>query len=62
MKSSQLVRIFQRDGWIIVSQKGSHLRMEHPVKQEVLFVPFHGSYEMGKGLARKLLKKTGLIS
>ncbi|HEX5111981.1 MAG TPA: type II toxin-antitoxin system HicA family toxin [Saprospiraceae bacterium] len=62
MKSSQLVRIFQRDGWIIVSQKGSHLKMVHPVKQGELRVPFHGSQEVGKGLVQKLLKQAGLLS
>ena len=60
MKSSELLRILQRDGWFIVKQTGSHLTMVHPTKAGSLIVPFHGSHEVGKGLENKLLKKAGL--
>ena len=60
MKCSELIRILQRDGWYTVSQKGSHRRMLHPIKKGELFVPFHGSQEVGKGLEKKLLKDAGI--
>ncbi|MBK9105558.1 MAG: type II toxin-antitoxin system HicA family toxin [Saprospiraceae bacterium] len=60
MKSSQLLRILQRDGWFIISQVGSHLKMIHPTKDGFLMVPFHRSQEVGKGLEKKLLKKAGI--
>ena len=61
MKSSQLLRILQRDGWFTISQVGSHLKMIHPTKHGFIMVPFHGSHEVGKGLEKKLLKKAGII-
>lgn len=61
MKSSQLIRLLQMDGWFKVSQEGSHWRMIHPIKTGELIVPFHGSQEVGKGLEKKLLKKAGLL-
>lgn len=33
MKSSDFLRLLKKDGWIIVSQKGSHLKMKHPTKE-----------------------------
>jgi mRNA interferase HicA len=60
MKSSQLLRMLRRDGWFIVSQEGSHLKMVHPTKDGFIMVPFHGSREVGKGLEQRLLKKAGI--
>jgi len=61
VKSSELVRILQKDGWFVVRQTGSHMIMEHPIKKGKIVCPFHSSQEVGKGLATKILKDAGLI-
>jgi mRNA interferase HicA len=60
MKCSELLRILLKDGWGIVSTKGSHLKMKHPQKPEIIIFPDHGSREMGKGMERKIRKAAGL--
>lgn len=60
MKSSQLIRMLQRDGWIKMSQNGSHIKMKHPTKIGVIFVPNHGSKEVATGTAINILKTAGL--
>lgn len=60
MKCSEALRLLRKDGWQIVSQKGSHLKLKHPSKDGVLIFPNHGSRELGKGLQRKLFKQAGL--
>jgi predicted RNA binding protein YcfA (HicA-like mRNA interferase family) len=60
MKSSELLRLLQKDGWYAVSQKGSHIKMRHPSKRGILIVPNHGSSEVGKGLEMKLKKDAGI--
>jgi predicted RNA binding protein YcfA (HicA-like mRNA interferase family) len=60
MKSSELLRILLTDGWKKVSQKGSHVKMQHPQKPGILIVPDHGSQEVGKGLEIKILKSAGI--
>jgi predicted RNA binding protein YcfA (HicA-like mRNA interferase family) len=60
MKSSELIRILKKDGWIVIRQKGSHMIMQHPIKSNQLTVPNHGSLEVGTGLANKILKDAGL--
>lgn len=58
MKSSELHRIIKRNGWVAIRQVGSHIIYE---KNGIHFtVPDHGSKEMKKGLAQKLIKEMGL--
>jgi len=60
MKSSQLIRILLKDGWFKVSQRGSHIKMKHPIKEGILHVPHHGSKEVATGTANDILKSAGL--
>ena len=60
MKCSELLRLLLKDGWVVVSSKGSHLKMKHPGKQGIIIFPDHGSREMGKGMEKKIRKDAGL--
>ena len=52
---AEAVRKFQRAGWTIARQKGSHVMMTKPEYQYTLSVPQHR--ELGPGLLRKLLRQ-----
>jgi len=54
------LQILKKDGWFIVSQKGSHMKMKHPTKSGIIIFPNHGSSELGKGLEMKLRKDAQL--
>ena len=60
MKCSELYRLLTRDGWYVVSHKGSHVKMRHEIKKGTIIFPNHRSQEMGKGLENKLLKDAGI--
>lgn len=60
MKCSEVYRILQKDGWYPVSQKGSHMKLVHNVKEGSIIFPNHGSQELGKGLEKKLFKLAGI--
>lgn len=60
MKCSELLRILKKDGWYVVSQRGSHLKMKHPVKSGQLIFPDHGTKEMADGTEKSLLKQAGI--
>ena len=60
MKCSELLRILFRDGWFVMSQRGSHLKLGHPEKGNMIIFPNHGSKEMGKGMEIRILKDAGL--
>lgn len=60
MKCSELLRELIRDGWFIVSQRGSHMQLIHSKKRGKIYFPFHGSNEVATGLEKKLRKQAGL--
>lgn len=60
MKSSEALRILMKDGWYVISQKGSHMKLIHNVKNGTIIFPNHGSQDLGKGLAKKLFKQAGI--
>ena len=60
MKYNELFRLLKKDGWIEIRQKGSHVILEHPEKQEQLTVPFHASKEVKKGLLIAILKQADI--
>ncbi|WP_289742010.1 type II toxin-antitoxin system HicA family toxin [uncultured Duncaniella sp.] len=59
MKYSEFHKRFAKAGWVFSHASGSHYfylkdgQLSEPI-------PYHGSKEMGKGLASKLIKKYGL--
>lgn len=52
--------IMKSDGWYEVRQKGSHIIMQHPIKPNIIPVPFHASKEMKKGTLQQILKLAGI--
>ena len=60
MKCSELLRILITDGWFVVFQRGSHIKLKHDRKKATIIFPDHGSREVGKGLASKILKAAGI--
>lgn len=55
---AEAVRKFQKAGWIVARQKGSHVMMTKSGYQWTLSIPQHD--ELGPGLLRKLIRQAGL--
>jgi predicted RNA binding protein YcfA (HicA-like mRNA interferase family) len=62
MKCNDVLRLLKENGWTVIGQKGSHMKMinEHNPEKGIIIFPNHGSAELGKGLEKKLLKKAGI--
>jgi predicted RNA binding protein YcfA (HicA-like mRNA interferase family) len=60
MKCSEVLRVLKKDGWLVISTRGSHLKMKHLTKRGLIIFPDHGSREMGKGLEKKIFKDAGI--
>lgn len=60
MKCTEALRILLSDGWITISQKGSHIKLCHPIKNGFIIFPNHGNQELGKGLQKKIFKQAGI--
>jgi len=55
---SDVIKLFQRLGWQIARQKGSHIIMTKPGHIATLSIPNH--QEVARGTLRSLIAKAGL--
>ena len=60
MKTNEIIKFIEDDGWKLVRQKGSHLQFTHPVKKGAVTIPYHGNKDVPKWLESSILKQAGL--
>ncbi len=53
-----LVRALERDGWSLVRQRGSHVRLKKPGRRHALVVPLHK--ELKRGTLAGIMRDAGL--
>ena len=61
VSGASLTKVFEKDGWVIVSQKGSHRKLiKHlkPVGKATIIIPQHKVLK--KGTLARILKDGGL--
>ena len=59
MRSSDIIKLLETDGWVLRSVRGSHHVFNHPTRTGHISVP-HPKKDLGTGLVHKLLKQAGL--
>ena len=59
MSSSDLIRLVEKDGWVIKSVNGSHHHFKHPIKKGKVTIP-HPRKDLPIGTVNAILKQAGL--
>ena len=59
LTSKQMIRILKNNGFIIVSQNGSHVKMKNETSNRQTIVPLHCK-DLGKGLEQAIFKQARL--
>ncbi len=59
MKSREIISALQKDGWLKVAQKGSHVQFKHPAKKGRVTVP-HSERDIPVGTLKSIEKQSGL--
>ena len=59
MNSKELIKVLEKDGWVLRGSKGSHHVFNHPRKAGHITIP-HPKKDLGIGLVQKLLKQAGI--
>ena len=59
IKPSEMIKLLKKNGFIIVSQNGSHVKMKNLKTDKTVIVPYH-SKDLKKGLEQAILKQAGL--
>ena len=59
IKPSEMIKLLKKNGFIIVSQNGSHVKLKNSETGKTVIVPYH-SKDLKKGLEQAILKQAGL--
>ncbi|MCD7955693.1 MAG: type II toxin-antitoxin system HicA family toxin [Lachnospiraceae bacterium] len=59
MKPADMIKLLKKNGFISISQNGSHVKLRNPGTGRQVIVPLH-SKEMKKGTEQDILKRAGL--
>lgn len=59
MKSREIIKILEKDGWILCSIRGSHHHFKHPNKKGKVTVP-HPKENISLKTKNSILKQAGL--
>lgn len=59
MKSLELIKMIEADGWYEVRVKGSHYHFKHLTKEGLVTVP-HPKKDLPIGTVKSILKQAGL--
>ncbi len=58
MKTKEIIKIVENDGWFAVRQSGSHRQYKHIVKKGLVTIPIHRlSNDLTTGLEKSILKQ-----
>lgn len=61
MKTKDIIKLIEMDGWFLVRQKGSHQQYKHLSKTGLVTIPVHRlSNELSKDLEKSILKQAQL--
>jgi predicted RNA binding protein YcfA (HicA-like mRNA interferase family) len=61
MKVREVVRMLERDGWTLVTQRGSHRQFRHPSKPGRVTVAGNLGQDMAAGTLGNILRQSGLF-
>ncbi|MBF0334636.1 MAG: type II toxin-antitoxin system HicA family toxin [Alphaproteobacteria bacterium] len=59
MKSADVIRLLEADGWTLDRVRGSHHVFKHPAKPGIVVAP-HPTKDLGTGLVKAILQQAGV--
>lgn len=60
MKVREVIALIQKDGWILVTIKGSHRQFKHPLKKGRVTIAGNAGDDVAKGTLNSILKQASL--
>jgi len=59
INATKLIKILNKQGFVLIRQSGSHARLEHPDGRKTS-IPVHSGENVRVGLLRKILRDTNI--
>ena len=60
MKVRDVIKMIEKDGWILARTRGSHRQFHHPVKPGTVTIAGKVNVDMPVGTLNSVLKQSGL--
>jgi predicted RNA binding protein YcfA (HicA-like mRNA interferase family) len=60
MKVKDVIKLIEKDGWVLARTRGSHRHFHHPVKSGTVTIAGKESIDMPVGTFNSVLKQAGL--
>jgi predicted RNA binding protein YcfA (HicA-like mRNA interferase family) len=60
MRVREVISFIERNGWVLVSIKGSHRQFKHPVKKGRVTIAGNLGDDLAKGTLNSIYKQAGL--
>ncbi|MBD5465256.1 MAG: type II toxin-antitoxin system HicA family toxin [Lachnospiraceae bacterium] len=57
--AKEMIKLLKKNGFVIMNQNGSHIKMKHSDTGKTVIVPYHAK-DLKKGLEQEILKQAGL--
>lgn len=57
--SKEMIKLLKKNGFVIINQNGSHVKMKNSDTGKTVIVPYHAK-DLKKGLEQEILKQAGL--
>ncbi len=58
MKTSEIIKLIEKDGWYLCRQKGSHRQYKHKIKKGLVTIAVHRlSDDIAVGTEKSILKQ-----
>ncbi|MDA8069487.1 MAG: type II toxin-antitoxin system HicA family toxin [Actinomycetota bacterium] len=58
VSGQQLIKALEKTGWVVVRQRGSHVRLKHDERMTPLVIPLHR--ELKRGTLAGILRDAGI--
>lgn len=59
MTPKEMKKLLEENGFEVISQNGSHMKLKNPQTGRTVIVPYH-SKDLKKGMEQAILKQAGL--
>jgi predicted RNA binding protein YcfA (HicA-like mRNA interferase family) len=59
MTSQEMIKLLKKNGFNVISQNGSHIKMRNPSTEKTVIIPYHAK-DLKKGMEQAILKQAGL--
>jgi predicted RNA binding protein YcfA (HicA-like mRNA interferase family) len=60
LKVKDVIKLIEKDGWVLARTRGSHRQFHHPVKPGTVTIAGRESIDMPVGTFNSVLKEAGL--